>query len=427
MRTKVAIIGAGPAGLLLGQLLHLYGIDNIILERQTPDYVLGRIRAGLLEEGTVALLDEVGAGARAHREGLVHHGVELAFGGARHRIDMHAATGKTVMIYGQTEVTLDLMNARKAAGLTTVYQAADVKPHDFDTDHPRVTYVKDGVSHEIACDFIAGCDGFHGVSRASVKPSAIQTFERIYPFGWLGILSETPPVSHELIYSNHARGFALCTMRSTHRSRYYVQCPLDDHIDQWPDERFWDELKRRLDQKAVDKLVTGPSIEKSIAPLRSFVAEPMRFGRMFLAGDAAHIVPPTGAKGFNLAASDVHYLSQRFARILRRKIFRRHRRLFGKGAGAGLEGGALFLVDDDDAAQISRRGRIRRADSIGRAGISRQFEGGVGVAVGELCGVAVLGEPRMPSLRGAKRRSNPSRHAMTLRDGSPSRRLALAG
>ena len=309
MRTKVAIIGAGPAGLLLGQLLHRHGIDNVIVERQTPEYVLGRIRAGLLEEGTVALLDQVGAGARAHREGLVHHGVELAFGGARHRIDMHAATGKTVMIYGQTEVTLDLMNARKAAGLTTIYQASDVEPLDFDTDHPRVTYVRDGVSHAIACDFIAGCDGFHGVSRASVKPAAIRTFERIYPFGWLGILSETPPVSPELIYSNHARGFALCTMRSTQRSRYYVQCPLDDHIDQWSDARFWDELKRRLDQKAVDELVTGPSIEKSIAPLRSFVAEPMRFGRMMLAGDACHIVPPTGAKGLNLAASDVHYLS----------------------------------------------------------------------------------------------------------------------
>jgi p-hydroxybenzoate 3-monooxygenase len=296
--------------LLLGQLLHACGIDNVILERQTPDYVLGRIRAGLLEEGTVALLDEVGAGHRAHREGLVHDGIELAFAGHRHRIDMKAATGKTVMIYGQTEVTLDLMNARKAAGLTSVYEAIEVKPHDFDTDRPRVTYLKDGVSHEITCDFIAGCDGFHGISRASIKPSAIQTFERIYPFGWLGILSETPPVSHELIYSNHARGFALCTMRSMHRSRYYVQCSLDDHIDQWPDEKFWDELKRRLDQKAVDSLVTGPSIEKSIAPLRSFVAEPMRFGRMFLAGDAAHIVPPTGAKGLNLAASDVHYLSQ---------------------------------------------------------------------------------------------------------------------
>ena len=309
VRTKVAIIGAGPAGLLLGQLLHGHGIDNVILERQTGEYVLGRIRAGLLEEGTVALLDKVGAGARAHREGLVHHGLELAFGGARHRIDLHGPTGKSVMIYGQTEVTLDLMNARKAAGLTSVYEAADVTPHDFDSDRPRVTYKKDGVSHEIECDFIAGCDGFHGVSRASVTPSAIRTYERVYPFGWLGILSETPPVSPELIYVNHGRGFALCTMRSMKRSRYYLQCPLDDDINKWPDERFWDELKSRLDQKAREALVTGPSIEKSIAPLRSFVAEPMRFGRLFLAGDASHIVPPTGAKGLNLAASDVHYRS----------------------------------------------------------------------------------------------------------------------
>ena len=309
MRTKVAIIGAGPAGLLLGQLLRTYGIDNVILEQRSPEYVLGRIRAGLLEEGTVALLDEVGAGARAHREGLVHDGIELAFGGNRHRIDMKGLAGKTVMIYGQTEVTLDLMNVRKAAGLTTIYEAADVTPIDFDTHRPRVTYLKDGVTCDIVCDFIAGCDGFHGISRASVKPDAIETFERVYPFGWLGILSETPPVSHELIYNNHARGFALCTMRSMHRSRYYVQCSLDDHVDQWPDERFWQELKSRLDRKAVDELVTGPSIEKSIAPLRSFVAEPMRFGRMFLAGDAAHIVPPTGAKGLNLAASDAYYLA----------------------------------------------------------------------------------------------------------------------
>jgi len=312
LRTKVAIIGAGPAGLLLGQLLHIYGIDNVILERHTGEYVLGRIRAGLLEEGTVKLLDEVGAGSRAYAEGLVHNGIELAFGGSRHRIDMKGATNKTVMIYGQTEVTLDLMNARKEAGLASIYEAADVQPHDFDTDRPRLTYVKDGTTHEISCDFIAGCDGFHGVSRASVKPEAMETFERVYPFGWLGILSETPPVSPELIYSNHARGFALCTMRSTHRSRYYVQCPLDDRVEDWSDDRFWDELKRRLDKKAADSLVTGPSIEKSIAPLRSFVAEPMRFGRMFLAGDAAHIVPPTGAKGLNLAASDAHYLATAF-------------------------------------------------------------------------------------------------------------------
>jgi p-hydroxybenzoate 3-monooxygenase len=310
LRTKVAIIGAGPAGLLLGQLLHACGIDNVILERKDREYVLARIRAGVLEQGTVDLLDQLGIAARLHRVGLVHDGVEFAFGGARHRIDMKQATGKVVTIYGQTEVTRDLMEARARCGLTTVYEADDVRPRDFDTDHPRVTYVKDGIGHEIACDFIAGCDGFHGVSRASVKPSAIATFERVYPFGWLGILSDTPPVSPELIYTNHARGFALCTMRTMQRSRYYLQCPLDDHVDQWPDERFWDELKRRLDQKAVDNLVTGPSIEKSIAPLRSFVAEPMRFGRMFLAGDAAHIVPPTGAKGLNLAASDVHYLSQ---------------------------------------------------------------------------------------------------------------------
>jgi len=320
LRTQVVIIGAGPAGLLLGQLLHLYGIETVILERKDPDYVLARIRAGLLEQGTVSLMEEVGVAARLHREGLVHDGIELAFGGARHRIDMKKATGgKTVTIYGQTEVTRDLMEARAAAGLTTVYDASDVTPRDFDADRPRVTYVKDGITHEIACDFIAGCDGFHGVSRESVPASAIQTYDRIYPFGWLGILSETPPVSPELIYSRHERGFALCTMRSTHRSRYYLQCSLDDHIDNWSDDRFWDELKRRLDQEAVDNLVTGPSIEKSIAPLRSFVAEPMRFGRMFLAGDAAHIVPPTGAKGLNLAASDVHFLSQALREFYREK------------------------------------------------------------------------------------------------------------
>ena len=295
--------------MLLGQLLHRYGIDNVIFERKDRDYILGRIRAGVLEQGTVGLLDEVGVSARLHQDGLVHHGIELAFGGARHRIDMTRATGKTVTIYGQTEVTRDLMDARLAAGLATIYDADNVSLHDFASDQPRIRYERDGMTHEVACDFIAGCDGYHGVSRQSVKPDALKTFERVYPFGWLGLLSETPPVSDELIYNNHERGFALCSMRSTRRSRYYLQCPLDERVENWPDDKFWDELKRRLDPEAAATLVTGPSIEKSIAPLRSFVAEPMRFGRLFLAGDAAHIVPPTGAKGLNLAASDVHYLS----------------------------------------------------------------------------------------------------------------------
>lgn len=272
--------------------------------------MLARIRAGVLEQGTVELLDSVGAGARLHREGLIHDGLEFAFGGARHRIDLKTASGgKTVTVYGQTEVTRDLVDARDALGLKTIYEAESVSLHDFDGDKPKVRFESGGVGHEIACDFIAGCDGFHGVSRQSVPPIALKIFEREYPFGWLGILSDTPPVSPELIYVNHPRGFALCSMRSQTRSRYYVQCSLDDHVDNWSDQKFWDELKRRLDDEAAAHLVTGPSIEKSIAPLRSFVAEPMRFGRLFLAGDAAHIVPPTGAKGLNLAASDVHYLS----------------------------------------------------------------------------------------------------------------------
>jgi len=309
MRTQVAIIGAGPSGLLLGALLNKAGIDNIILERQSGEYVLGRIRAGVLEQVTVDLLDEVGVSKRLHQEGLVHGGFELLFAGKRHRIDMSKLTGgKNVVVYGQTEVTRDLMADRADKGLTTIYEADNVLIHDFDSKSPRVTYDKDGKSHTIECDFIAGCDGFHGVCRASVPKGAITEYEKVYPFGWLGILADVPPVSHELIYANTDRGFALCSMRSATRSRYYIQVPLTDKVEEWSDERFWKELKEHLDPEARAALVTGPSIEKSIAPLRSFVAEPMRFGRMFLAGDAAHIVPPTGAKGLNLAATDVKYL-----------------------------------------------------------------------------------------------------------------------
>ncbi|MDP3137607.1 MAG: 4-hydroxybenzoate 3-monooxygenase [Burkholderiaceae bacterium] len=311
MRTQVAIVGAGPSGLLLAQLLHRAGIDSVVVERQSADYVLARIRAGVLEKITMDLLDEAGVGQRAHAQGLVHEGIELLFKGARHRIDLSALTGGShVTVYGQTEVTRDLMEARAAAGLPTVYGAQEVSLHGFDGTRPRVRYVLDGVPHEIECDFIAGCDGYHGVSRASVPPSAIHSYEKVYPFGWLGVLAEVPPVSPELIYANTERGFALCSMRSATRSRYYLQCGADENVQAWSDEAFWDELRRRLDPEAAQRLITGPSIEKSIAPLRSFVAEPMRFGRLFLAGDAAHIVPPTGAKGLNLAAADVGYLAR---------------------------------------------------------------------------------------------------------------------
>ena len=310
MRTQVAIVGAGPSGLLLGQLLHKAGVDAVIVERVSGDYVLGRIRAGILEQVCIDLMDEAGVGARMHSEGLVHGGFELLFGGSRHRVDMNRLTGgKNVMVYGQTELTRDLMDARAAAGLPTIYEAQNVAVHGFDSKRPRVTYTRNGQSHAIDCDFIAGCDGFHGVCRASAPRDAITEFEKVYPFGWLGLLSDTPPVSDELIYVNSPRGFALCSQRSRTRSRYYVQVPLTDEAGEWTDDAFWQELRLRLDDEARAKLVTGPSLEKSIAPLRSFITEPMRFGRLFLAGDAAHIVPPTGAKGLNLAATDVKYLS----------------------------------------------------------------------------------------------------------------------
>ena len=325
MRTQVVIVGSGPAGLLLGQLLEKAGIATILLEQKSKDYVLGRIRAGVLEQGAVALLDEAGAGARLHREGLVHEGTEIAFNGVRHRIDFKALTGKTVTVYGQTEATRDLMDARAVLGAQSIYEALEVSLHDLESERPRVRYVKDRQAFEIACDYVAGCDGFHGVSRRSIPEEKLRTYERVYPFGWLGILVDKPPVSDELIYVNHARGFALCSMRSMTRSRYYLQCRLDEHVEDWPDDKFWEELARRLDPVAAKHLQSGASIEKSVAPLRSFVAEPMRYGNLFLAGDAAHIVPPTGAKGLNLAASDIAYLSA--ALIERCK----------KGSAAGLE------------------------------------------------------------------------------------------
>ena len=309
MRTQVAIIGAGPSGLLLGQLLHNAGIDNIIIERQTGDYVLGRIRAGVLEQGMVDLLRQAGVSQRMDAEGLVHDGFELALDDRQVHIDLKGLTGgKTVMVYGQTEVTRDLMAAREAVGAQTLYSASNVQPHGMKTDAPYVTFDKDGESWRLDCDYIAGCDGFHGVARQSIPSDVLKVFERVYPFGWLGVLADTPPVNDELVYARHERGFALCSQRSATRSRYYLQVPAGEKVEDWSDQRFWDELKARLPRALAERLVTGPSIEKSIAPLRSFVVEPMQYGRMFLVGDAAHIVPPTGAKGLNLAASDVSTL-----------------------------------------------------------------------------------------------------------------------
>jgi p-hydroxybenzoate 3-monooxygenase len=311
MKTQVAIIGAGPSGLLLSQLLHLQGIDSIVLERRSAAYVLGRIRAGVLEQGAVDLLHEAQVGARMVREGLVHEGFDICLGDRRHRIDLKGLSGgKCVTVYGQTEVTKDLMDARTALGGQVVYEAEDVAIHDLDSASPRIRYRKGGKAQDVSCDFVAGCDGFHGVSRGAIPDTVLRNFERVYPFGWLGVLSETRPVSDELIYVHHERGFALCSMRSMTRSRYYIQCEFDEDLEEWTDDRFWDELRKRLPPDAAAALQTGPSIEKSIAPLRSFVAEPMRYQRLFLAGDAAHIVPPTGAKGLNLAASDIYYLSR---------------------------------------------------------------------------------------------------------------------
>ncbi len=308
MRKQVCIIGGGPSGLLLAQLLRLKGIDTVVLERKTRDYVLGRIRAGVLEVGFVNLMREAGVSKRMDAEGFTHDGTLVAFGGEQFRIDFTKHTNTPVIVYGQTEVTRDLYDAHEAAGSNIIFNVDDVVINGADTDNPYVTYKVDGLEQRIDCDYVAGCDGFHGVSRNTIPDTVRRDYEKIYPFGWLGILSETPPVNHELIYANSERGFALCSMRNDNLSRYYVQCPLSDSVDDWSDQAFWDELKRRIPEEAADKLITGPSIEKSIAPLRSFVSEPMRWGRLFLCGDAAHIVPPTGAKGLNTAASDIHYL-----------------------------------------------------------------------------------------------------------------------
>ncbi|WP_349358841.1 4-hydroxybenzoate 3-monooxygenase [Stappia sp.] len=309
-KTQVLIVGGGPSGLLLSQLLHRAGIDTVVLERRSRDYVLSRIRAGVLEQGMVDLLRRAGAAERMDREGLVHDGVEIAFEEDRLRLDLADLTGgKTVMVYGQTEVTADLYAARDAMGGVIVHEAENVALHDVDGDAPYATFEKNGETHRIACDFIAGCDGFHGVARQTIPADVLKTFELVYPFGWLGILADVPPVNDELIYACHDKGFALCSMRSQTRSRYYIQCSLEEKVEDWSDDRFWEALAAHLPADVAGKLVTGPSIEKSIAPLRSFVTEPMRHGRLFLAGDAAHIVPPTGAKGLNLAASDIHYLS----------------------------------------------------------------------------------------------------------------------
>ena len=312
MRTQVGIVGSGPAGLLLAQLLHLRGIETVILERRSRAYVEGRIRAGVLEQGTVAVLNEAGVGERMRREGLAHEGIRLSFGGRLHRIDFKALVGGAVTVYGQTEVTKDLIEARLAAGGQIVFEAEDVSIHGFD-GRPKIRFMHDGQRRELACDFIAGCDGFHGVCRQSVPPGALRTYERVYPFAWLGMLVEAPPVCDELIYAHHERGFALFSMRSPTRSRLYVQCAPDEDLDAWPDARIFDELRLRLGGETADALQTGRCLEKSFAPMRSFVAEPMRFGRLFLAGDAAHIVPPTGAKGLNLAVADVRALARALA------------------------------------------------------------------------------------------------------------------
>jgi p-hydroxybenzoate 3-monooxygenase len=311
MKVQVCIIGGGPSGLLLSQLLHLQGIDTVVLEKHSRDHVLSRIRAGVLEQGFARLMREAQCGERMDREGEIHDGFEIAHDGVLDRVDLlKYSGGKSVMVYGQTEVTRDLYEARDRLGGKVVHSAEDVALHELNSDAPFVTWRSGGETLRVDCDYVVGADGFHGISRKSIPNGVLREYEKIYPFGWLGVLSRTKPVSGELIYARHERGFALCSMRSQVLSRYYIQVPLSDRVEDWSDDAFWAELKGRLPDEVAARLITGPSIEKSVAPLRSYVAEPMRYGRLFLAGDAAHIVPPTGARGLNTAGSDVYYLCQ---------------------------------------------------------------------------------------------------------------------
>ena len=392
MRTHVAIIGAGPAGLFLGHLLQAQGIDCVILERRDRAYVEGRVRAGVLERGTVALMERLGFASRMHREGLVHDGTMLSSDGDGFRIDMKALTGgATVMVYGQQEVMHDLFEAAEDNDLPIIFDAERVEPNDVASDAPSVTWHKDGCEHRLDCDFIAGCDGYHGVSRAAIPPSIIKTFERVYPFGWLGILTDEPPCGDELIYANHAHGFALASMRSPTRSRYYLQCPIDEKIEDWSDDRFWDELCVRLGPEAAAKVTRGASFEKAIAPLRSFVTEPMRHGRLFLTGDAAHIVPPTGAKGMNLAVSDVIMLYDALHRVStdRQVIAAGLDGIFGARARARLESRAFFLVVHQPHASLSRRPAPSSARCSWRSwSYLRQSRAAQTAVCRELCGTA---------------------------------------
>ncbi|APO96137.1 4-hydroxybenzoate 3-monooxygenase [Xanthomonas vesicatoria] len=386
MRTQIAIIGAGPSGLLLGELLLRAGIDTLIVERQTPGHVMARIRAGVLEQGSVELLQRAGVGDRLQREGLPHHGFELSLDGRRERIDLLRGCGRGVTVYGQTEVTADLMQARQRSDAPTYYNARDVTLHALDSATPSVEFTHEGRRVHVACDYIVGCDGFHGVSRASIPAERMRLFERVYPFGWLGVLADTPPVHDELIYARHEHGFALCSMRSPTRTRYYVQVPADARVEAWSDAVFWDALRARLPAALAEQLVTGPSIEKSIAPLRSFVAEPMQYGRLFLAGDAAHIVPPTGAKGLNLALADVGLLAQLFARwkasgdadVVRQYSALALQRVWKAERFSWWMTTLLHTFDDEDAFTA----RIRQAEleyllgsEAGRATIAENYAG----------------------------------------------------